>query len=361
MMERITIALLSFALLLVGCARETQTPFPTDGKAEGTLTINDKKYPLKHVYAGKKKSSDGESWSMEVLVSTEPLSYDTLSKIFLELEVDSYLRKEREALKGDSIKALYFRMFGYEIESGIRQGFTDVEFHGLLITSDDFFDYQSYAENSDTFDQFSFKDGRVTAKAKSKKWEQTTWGETITEEIKIAAEFEVSFEAQVKEESLLSRSFSAENKEWQKTLATLPEEGTAQGTVTISKNVINVAHAYAIRGNVEGVGEVITVLLADKSIKKELLLFSLKRAVPYGMGLYLYIDKAGALQNSAIKCSNACGMAVGESGYFEETTIKNFRIENGRVKGSVENREKPIREDDTELDSYSVSFDAPLR
>lgn len=349
---------MTIALLLVSCAREPQNPFPTDGKAEGTLTINDKKYPLKHVYAGKDKSADGESWSMEVLVSTEPLSYDTLSKIFLELEVDSFFRKEREVLKGTSIKALYFAMSGYEIESSSRNGFTEVRFSGLLITSDDFFEYQPYVEDAYTLNQFSFKDGRVAAKAKSTKWEQDTMGENL-EDIKITGEFEVSFEAQVKEESLFSRSFSAENKTWQKTLATLPEEGTAQGTVTVGKNVINMSHAYTMKETIKGVGEVVTVLLTEEPIQKEFLMFSFKRVVPGGTGLYLYIDKTGALQNSDIKYSYATRW--GQSGSFEAITVKDFRIENGRVKGSVENRENPITEGETELDSYSVSFDAPLK
>jgi hypothetical protein len=46
---------------------------------------------------------------------------------------------------------------------------------------------------------------------------------------------------------------------------------------------------------------------------------------------------------------------------FDSTPVKEFKIENGRVVGAVENKERGSREGDADRDGYSVSFDAPLR
>ncbi|MCI0487396.1 MAG: hypothetical protein L0229_12450 [Blastocatellia bacterium] len=64
------------------------------------------------------------------------------------------------------------------------------------------------------------------------------------------------------------------------------------------------------------------------------------------------IDESGHLSDSMI-------LGEGSNNAFAEKEISGFSIKAGRVSGSVEN--KSTIEGDGGYDSYSVSFDAPLK
>lgn len=351
------IGILLCALALFGCAGEKQVEVevPTDGKVEGTLTINGKDYPLKYIYTGRHKPDHPEySWDkgeIELLITNEPVSYQFLSKIFLEFSVDGLFAEESEALRGTSINAFYLTFSPGVLETTTLQG-DGAPYEGYLLTPDAAFKL-SMSSAEDAFDEITHTDGTLKAKDKNT-WEQSELGANL-QEVKITASYSFSIDANIKGETLLTRSFSSENKAWQSAQARLPEEGSAKGTVTLSDDPpIEVTHAYAMREKLPELGKVITVILTDKAIPKERLLFSFERSVPKdSCGLYLHIDDSGKLRESVVKWSS--GMSVAITGRFAETDIKDFRVENGRVIGGVENVE------DRGTARYAVSFDAPVR
>ena len=355
---RLATIILASALLVAACGT-TKTPevkSTADGKAEGELTINGKTFPLKHVYAGRKKTADTEGpGGVEVLVTNEPVSDEILSKIFLELEVDTFRRDESKVLKDTSIKALYFEISEYALQSEVNAapGFRS----GILMTSDEFFTYDSLSEVKAEFQEFSFKDGNIRAKA-SNKWSQSEITRGPGNNLEITAEYSVIFEAKVPDQSLLARSFSANNKAWQESQSKIPAEGKAEGSMTVSKRPIALTHAYAMKEMLEDVTgakfEAITVLLSEGPIRKEFLLLSFERGgIGEGQVLRLRFDNSGLVRDSLITYTS------GLNGMFDETSAKSFIVENGRVKGSVENIETSSTIPE-EKDRFSVSFDAPL-
>jgi hypothetical protein len=344
------------ALTLAGCACGTDEAIVTsDGKVDGKLTINGKSFPLKYVYAGLADQEFGQR--LDVLITNEPLAYETLSRIFLELEVDSFWREPTKVLKGTSVKALYFAVGPYELARVGRPSYTGapskVNFEGTLMTSDTFFSYGAYSPGQTQFDEFKYQAGTIAAVAKNK-WEQTETAEN--KEIKIDADFSVSFDAKVGEQSLLSRSLSSENKSWQETLSTLPDEGQAQGTLTVSGRVADLGYAYAMKEKQDDLKGVTTVLLTDEPIPKEFLLLSLKRRLMCcGYALRLQIDQSGKVLGSFIVHPH------GQAALSQPASVSGFKVENGRVSGAVENTDVNHVNDEAEPNRYSVSFDAPLK
>jgi hypothetical protein len=359
-LSRLGVLIVVSALALAGCAtgKKAEATVPPDGRVEGALTINGKTFPLKYVYAGRYKPAETRGpGGIEVVVTNEPLSHETLSRIFLELEVDLFRRKESQVLKGTSIKALYFDINAYRLEMASER--SECVFDGMLMTADAFFNYSPLEEARDRFDQFSFKDRTITAKA-SNKWKQTEIAEGLQDDIEIAAEYTISFEANVSDQSLLSRSLSTENKSWQESLSKIPEEGKADGTLMVSKRTVKLSHAYVVKQKLPGQAgetiEVITLLLSDRPIRKEFLLLSFERGlVGDGYVLLLGIDESGAVIASSITYPN------GQNGMFDPTSAKAFKVENGRVTGSAENVSASTLAEPSEQDRYSVSFDAPLK
>ena len=69
---------------------------PTDGKIEGTLTINGQRHSLKYVYAGRNREEE----EVEVLLTDEPVSHETFSEILLTMGST----KKSEALKGSRLE-----------------------------------------------------------------------------------------------------------------------------------------------------------------------------------------------------------------------------------------------------------------
>jgi hypothetical protein len=206
--RKLGILMLSMALALAGCAtpstpKKAESVVPTDGKVEGSLIINGKIFPLTHLYAGRRKPEEirGQG-GIDVLIANEPLSYETLSKILLELEVGPFSRKAAKVLKDTSVKALHFEVS--EIQLEMAGGGSECAFDGMLMTSDAFSDYSSVNEVRAQFDEFTLKEGTIRGKA-ANKWEQTEIGEEL-QEIKIAAQYSLSLEAKVSDQSLLSRS-----------------------------------------------------------------------------------------------------------------------------------------------------------
>ena len=358
--SKLGILMLATVLILVGCTtpKKAESVAPSDGKVEGTLTINGKSFPLKYVYAGRYKPAETTGpGGIEVLVTNEPLSYETLSRIFLELEVDLFRRKESKVLKDTSVKALYFDINAYRLESASER--SECSFDGMLMTADAFFNYSPLEEARDKFDEFSFTEGTIRAKA-TNKWEQTEIAEGLLDNTRIAAEYTISFEAKVSDQSLLSRSFSTENKSWQESLSKIPEEGKAEGTLMVSKQTIELKHAYAMEEKLGGpAGETIgatTILVSDRPIRKEFLLLSFERGViGDGYVLRLQIDESGAVRESFIT------YPYGQTGMFDSTSAKAFKVENDRATGSAENISSSTMTAPSELDRYSVSFDAPLK
>jgi hypothetical protein len=119
------ICILLCALVLFGCAREKQVEVeaPTDGKVEGTLTVNGKNYPLKYIYSGRQKPKyERDTGEIELLITNEPVSYQLLTKILLEFSVNSVLAKERELLKGTSINAFYLRFSALYLGGRLAEG-----------------------------------------------------------------------------------------------------------------------------------------------------------------------------------------------------------------------------------------------
>ena len=355
-LSRLVVLIVVSALTVAGCAcGKAEAIVTSDGKVDGNLTINGKSFPLKYVYAGLADEEFGQR--LDVLITNEPLSYDTLSRIFIELEVDSFWREPTKVLKGTSVKALYFVVGPYELARAGKPSYTGepskVTFDGTLMTSDTFFPYRAYSPTQPQFDEFKYQAGTIAAAAKNK-WEQTETAED--KEIKIDADFSVSFEAKVSEQSLLSRSLSSENKSWQETLSTLPDEGTAQGTLTVSGRVADLGYAYAMKEKQGDLKGVTTVLLTDEPIPKEFLLLSLeRRLIVGGYALRLRIDQSGKVLGSFIMHPH------GQAALFQTASVSGFKVENGRVSGSVENKDENHVNDEAEPNHYSVSFDAPLK
>lgn len=350
--RRIGIVILVSALAVAGCATSqiAAAAAPPDGKVEGALTINGKTFPLKYVYTGTKDKGE-----FEVLIANEPVPLQTLSKIFLELSIQSFARKESKVLKGSTLKALYFTGYKFQLnpdnsKTGGEVGVVSCE-DSILMTSDTFFHFENQSGSTVRLEGVRFNDGTLSAKARYK-WEQT---ETVEDQdIKIIANYAVSFEAKIQDESLLARSFSSENKAWQASLAALPQEGTAQGDVKLPNHAINLTHAYAMRQKSERFGEVITLLLTDKPVPKEYLLFSFERsATPLEIsGLFLNIDESGSVRNPIFR--HLSGQQP-----FDDSQMKSFKLENGKAIGAAEGKWNSRSKDDSA--TYSVTFDAPLK
>jgi len=347
------LCILFFAFALFGCAKEKKVEVATDGKVEGTLTINGKNYPLNYVYTGREKPKyDWDKGRIELLITNEPVSYELLSKIFLELSVNSLLAKENEVLKGTSINAFYLRASQGILESTWLEG-DGAAYEGYLLTPDAAFNLSMNSED-DVFDEVSLKDGMLKAKDKNA-WEQTEFGSNL-QDIKIQTSYSFSVEASIRDETLLDRSFSSENKAWQAAQARLPEEGSASGTVTLSRGPIEVKHSYAMRQDLPEMGKVIIVILTDKPIPKERLMFSFERTVPNDFcGLYLHIAESGKLRESIVKWSN--GYSLEQAGRFAEADIRDFRVERGKISGAIEN----VEQDDENPVRYNVTFTASVR
>ena len=370
-LTRLEVLIVVSILALAGCAtgeksetaKKAEAVLSSDGKVEGTLTINRTAFPLKYVYVGREpRPPEGEPPGIEVLVTNEAISYETLSRIFLELEVDSFRRKEAGVLKGTSVKALYFRVPGVELKALGKPSYSSptnepertMRVYGTLMTSDTFFAYSGYSPTFTEFEEASLKDGTLTAVAKYK-WEQTKYEDF--KNVKIEADYSFSFEAKVSNDSLLARSLTNQNPAWQEALARVPEEGKAQGELTVSDRVVNLSYAYALREKGSDKSrELITVLLTNKPVPQELLLLSCERGLSgAGYGLRLSIDESGNVLESLITHPN------GQSGMFDATTANGFKVENGQVAGRVENKSTSSKQNDSDRDSYSVSFDAPLK
>jgi hypothetical protein len=294
----IGMVILVSALALGGCATSqiAAAAAPPYGKVEGALTINGKTFPLKYVYAGTKGKG-----VFEVLIANEPVPLETLSKIFLELSIDSFARKESKVLKGSTLKALYFTGYKFQLdpENSQKGGEFTCE-DSILMTSDTFFHFENQGGSAVRMEDARFNNETLSARAKYE-WEQSESAQD--QDIKITSNYALSFETKIKGESLLARSFSSENKAWQASLASLPQQGTAQGDVKMRNRDISLTHAYATRQKSEKFGEVITLLLTDKPVPKEYLLFSFERsATPSEIaGLFLNIDESGSVRSSILR------------------------------------------------------------
>jgi hypothetical protein len=330
----------------VPCASAASQVAP-DGQVSGSLIANGESSPLKHIYTGR--------WNrqFQLLITNEPISHETLSRIFLELNVSVTNRSESKTLKGSTLKALYFTQYESIFLNGTVNQTGRTSFDGTLMTSASFFQHGPVR-----FEAPNFKDGILRAKV-TNEFAQSFPGEDY-QNIKMVAKYSLSFEAKIRSESLLSRSVSIENKPFQESITSLPEPGKALGTLTASRKVVTLNHSYAMQQKPEDLntivrdllkdkpGEVVTVLLTDKPIPREYLRFSFDRSVPTDVhGLYLHVDKAGQIRWSVIRYPS------GHIGIADEATIKAFKFAGGRVSGSVENgKDKP--------DGYSVSFEASI-
>jgi hypothetical protein len=333
--------LLAFALTLAGYAggensygREGTSgkQMPTDGKAEGILTINSKAYPLKYVYTGMEKGNAGEKEMLvEVLITNEPLAKEAVNRIALELGVGFLHRREESVIKSASVKGAYF-----VFNNKPRYGDKKIAYRGYIITSDGFFDANGAAD-------IMFNGNRVSSKIENEIEDYKI--NKKHERVNVNAKISVSFDVNIKDGTLITRSISDTPPP-----ARLPDEGKASGTLMLSGRKIDLTSAYALREkNEAGPKERITVLITDDRLPKETLLYSFERAIPRGYyGLYLYLDSSGNFETFTIKHPN---------GYLSETaaSLSGLKLENGKIAGTAQYKSQDGDK------SYSVTFEAPLK
>ena len=104
--SRFQVHFIALHLIFAGCNTGAVHPASvasqvvSDGQVSGSLIANGESYPLKHIYTGR--------WNrqFQLLITNEPVSYETLSTIFLELNVSGTNRSESKTLKGSALKAL---------------------------------------------------------------------------------------------------------------------------------------------------------------------------------------------------------------------------------------------------------------
>jgi hypothetical protein len=354
--KMVQIISLVFVLALTGCGASTnaESKAPQDGKVEGSLTINGETVPLKYIYTGKTRHSPGAPPSAEVLITNEPLTHETLSSIFHELNIGFSYEGMSKGLKGTSLKALYFK--SYELLS-IRD-YPDWKgtpgYEGILMTADSSFEFGGGHTRLGDFEGVSFDGDTFKAKA-TNEWKDVKENDS-GQTIKIAAKFSVSIEVKVRDESLVSRSFSSNSKVWKSALSALPEQGSSEGTLTMAGNTVQLKYAYAMKPRLEYLSKEIKVLMTNKPLPKEYLLFKSERRLTAPEGLYvldLKVDESGTLSGSTI---------IGDEGsnnMFDRKAITGFKLENGRISGSVKNTQS--QGINGRRDSYSVRFDVPLK
>ncbi|HEX5736359.1 MAG TPA: hypothetical protein VF131_26245 [Blastocatellia bacterium] len=344
--QRFCTLFLVLALMLAGCStgKNSQTAgkqFTPDGNSQGSLTINEKEFPLKYVYAGRKPAPAGEQGkSVEILIANEPIPQETLTSILLERETTSWLSSKSGIPEKATLKALHFEFVETILNSNL--GFGDDEGkrylgRGRLLIPEN---VSSFSNSG----KASFKDGKFKAEL-GEEIEDYFYSKEENKQVDIKARFSVSFEVDVKDETLLSKSLSGVQPS-----PRLPDEGKATGAMTVSDETRDLKYAYALREKIEKTSEdIITVLITDKPIPKEFLMHSFDRAIPQGFyGLYLYFNPSGEFKGFTLK--HPYGF-MGD----REVSLNGLKLEDGKIAGAVQYKGEKGE------NSYSVTFDAPLK
>lgn len=352
---KILLIILALSLPACGQSRKAQAEVMQDGKVEGTITLNGKTIPLKYIYTGRTKPPSSSSHYAEMLITNEPIDNEILSSILEQENIGFSHEETTNGFTGQSLIVLYLKALEFFLERDGKDGTGEVTYDATLMTPD----LRLELKTTD-LKGVTFKGDTLVARAASN---DSTHYETNSKgaNTKITTKYLISFEAKIRNESLLSRSISSNSNVWKSALSALPVEGKAEGTLNHFGNTIQLKYAYAMKPNRAPYGEYVKVLLTNKPLPKEYLLYGSEFSLNTGKRdfyvLYLGINSSGKLAGSKI-----IGPDGSWTNRFDKATINGFKQENGRIAGAVNNIEDiGTSENQKERASYSVRFDASLK
>jgi len=304
----------------------------SNGTVVGRFTVNGKLIPLKYVYARRRDAKlPDRGGTIDLFVTNQPVPEEVLAKIYADKYHSFYLGEDY--FKETSISGVYIA-----IEKG--RCCDDKVFYFMTVMSPD-----GYVGDSTEFTTFTMQGGALKARAESKhdgdgmKW---NYALNLTANLgKLPSQTSASAVASISSTTPLP-----------------PDEGKAAGTLKLKTNTYNLKYAYTWKERIffDEPDERVFVLMTEAPVPQNRKIFEDKMEM--GMligsdkirGIELIIDSSGVALQSNFLLKNG---TLSDS--TQRTELKEFRIENGRVKGKAEYKgEDGIR-------TYSVSFDAPLK
>lgn len=305
----------------------------SSGKVEGSLTVNGKTEALMHLYARRVDARPvyGGGAAIEVLLTNKPISEELLKKIFEETDKLIALRNER-VVKGSLLTAVHFRI----PKEQYRKNRSKVSSDGTLVTPEHF----SGGRTSHEFQEFDLRKGVIKAKAE-KEWDEKDFSNGT----KVQCSYSLSFEASLGEPNVLPAKSGK-----------LPDQGTATGKMTTKDgSAAELKYAYAWKEQLffDEPDEKTVVLVIDKPLpndKKAQIIDNVTTLGRYGLqGVIIMINEFGQLYS---------GYIISPSELMNTNLFENveYAVENGRVKGNADYRERGNHPRD-----FSFTFDAPLK
>jgi len=303
-----------------------------NGTVLGTFNLNGKPVRLKYVYARRRDAKlPDRSGVIDLFITDQPVPEEIFAKVYADKYHVFYLANDY--FKGTSITGVYIA-----VEKG--RCCKDKVSYFMTVMSP-----EGYLGDSAEFTTFNLQSGALRARAESKrdgdgmKW---SYALNLTANLgKLPSQGPPRTVAAIKS-----------------TTALPPEEGKATGNLKLKANSYNLKYAYSWKERIffDEPDERIYVLMTEGPVPRDKKIFedSFEMGMLIGSdkirGIELIIDPSGVPLQSSFLLKNG---TLSDS--TQKTELKEFRIENGRVKGRAEYKgEDGIR-------TYSVTFDAPLK
>ncbi len=325
---------------LAGCAKKKAAQLAD--KIEGTLTIDDKNFPLQYVYARRAEAiPDKRESSIEILLANEKIPEATLAKLFGYL-LDDTAFSYYDIMQETPIRALHLRIYK-------NQGYKDgaIAFYPEMFLPDDTIQVNTDHE----FEAFDLKKRIIKAKAKNE-WEQRDYSGGALKDVKYSYSF--AFET-----SLMGANTKAEANE----LASAPpEEGAADGTMKTNDEVSPLKFAYACKEKIffDEPEVVVKLLITDKPLpeKNRLEAFQSLSDLVYELELQgtieITLDQFGRIKGGYVRSRSG----TLSTNWFAP---KECALEIDRVNGSFHYDKPENSSIDFDVKDFSVTFAAPLR
>lgn len=311
-----------------------RTPFATpNGSVLGTFTINGKPVRLGYVYARRREASLPErSGTIDLFITNKPVPEEILAKVYADKNHVFYLGEDY--FKDAPITGIYIC-----VEKG--RCCKDKVFYFITLMTPD-----GYVGDSADFATFSMQNGTIQARAESKRdGDGTKWSYALNVNANLG-------------KSPAAATVRAAATRIRTTTPLPPDEGKASGILRLKGRTYNLKYAYTWKERIffDEPDERIYLVITEGPVPPDRKIFedNIEMGLLIGLdkirGIELIIDPSGLpLQSNFLLQTGTLSDST------QKTELKEFRIENGRVKGKAEYKgEDGIR-------TYSVSFDAPLK
>ena len=303
-----------------------------NGTVLGTFNLNGKPVRLKYVYARRRDAKlPDRSGIIDMFITDQPVPEEIFAKVYADKYHTFYLGEDY--LKETPINGIYIA-----VEKG--RCCKDKVHYFVTVMSP-----EGYVGDSAEFTTFNLQSGALKARAESKRdGDGMKWNYAINLTANLG--------------KLPSQGPPRAVATIKSTTPLPPDEGKATGSLKLKAKTYNLKYAYTWRERIffDEPDERIFVLITEGPVAPDKKIFedNFEMGMLIGSdkirGIELIIDPSGVPLQSNFLLQNG---TLSDS--TERTELKEFRIENGRVKGRAEYKgEDGIR-------TYSVTFDAPLK